>query len=120
MTARYFSFVMGEVFPADDPVAEWVITLALAMNDLTLVNAMSEKDEDQPDRSFYWARLALSHFAEAALFLEASREVPAVKSFVASLAPEALKHHAACLTAFDQRRDVLCGTPSARSATGRR
>jgi hypothetical protein len=31
---RYLALQMSEVFPEDDPLSEWLITLALAMNGL--------------------------------------------------------------------------------------
>jgi hypothetical protein len=47
---RYLAFQMSEVFPEDDPLSEWLITLALAMNDLALVHVRLDEDPEEPDR----------------------------------------------------------------------
>jgi len=58
---------MGEVLPNADPLSEWLVTLAVAMNDLTLVHVRLDEDQNNPELAFYWNRLAISHFTEAAL-----------------------------------------------------
>jgi hypothetical protein len=80
---------MSDVFPEDDPLSEWLITLALAMNDLALVHVRLDEDQEEPNRAFYWNRLAVSHFTEAALFLRDTADVPELRAFVESLGDEA-------------------------------
>ncbi len=112
---RYVAFQVAEVFPEDDPLSEWLITLALAMNDLALVHVRLDEDQDEPDRAFYWHRLALSHFTEAALFLHdtvhdtvhETAAVPEVKAFVESLSEEARAKCDACLAIFCECRNKL-------------
>ncbi len=104
---RHFAFQVAEVFPEDDPLSEWLITLALAMNDLVLVHVRLVEDQDEPDKAFYWNRLALSHFTEAALFLHNTADVTEVKVFVESLGDEAQAKYDACLTFFSECRDKL-------------
>ncbi len=104
---RYVAFQVAEVFPEDDPLSEWIITLALAMNDLALVHVRLDEDQDEPDRAFYWHRLALSHFTEAALFLHDTAAVPEVKAFVKSLGDEARAKYDACLAIFHECRGKL-------------
>jgi hypothetical protein len=102
--------VFGDAFPPDDQLSEWLVTLALAMNDLSLVHDRLEVDQDKPERAFYWNRVALSHFTEAALFLYDTREIPEVKDFVGSLDEEARRKYDECLTVFSERRARLFDT----------
>lgn len=107
---RYLAFPMRDVFPEDDPLSEWLITLALAMNDLALVHVRLDEDQDAPDRAFYWNRLAVSHFTEAGLFLHDTADVPEVKAFVESLGGEARAKYDGCRTVFRECRSKLFST----------
>src|SRR5262249_47397644 len=49
---------------------------------------------------FYWLRLAIAHFYEAAQFLDETSEIPEVKAFVARLPAEAQQHYATCLEKY--------------------
>ena len=106
----YFAFAMVEAFPEDDPLSEWLITLALAMNDLSLVHVHLEDDQDEPERALYWQRLAISHFTEAALFLHETREVPEVSAFIQSLDAQKRANYEQCLAVFEERRAQLFNT----------
>lgn len=101
---------MGEVFPENDPLSEWLITLALAMNDLALVHVRLDEDQDHPERAFYWNRLAVSHFTEAAFFLSNTAEVDKIREFVDSLGDEAQAKHRECLAVFTECRRRLFAT----------
>jgi len=107
---RYLAFQMSEVFPEDDPLSEWLITLALAMNDLALVHVRLDEDQEEPDRAFYWNRLAVSHFTEAALFLRDTADVPEVRAFVESIGDEARTKYDECLAIFHECRGKLFST----------
>jgi hypothetical protein len=107
---RYLAFQMSEVFPEDDPLSEWLITPALAMNDLALVHVRLDEDPEEPDRAFYWNRLAVSHFTEAALFLRDTADVPEVRAFVESLGDEARTKYDECLAIFHEYRGKLFST----------
>jgi hypothetical protein len=104
---RYFAFPMGDVFPQDDPLSEWLVTLAIAMNDLALVHVKLDEDQDNPDRAFYWNRLAISHFTEAGLFLHQTAGIDEVSTFVTSLPTAAKDAYTECRTAFDDCRGRL-------------
>jgi hypothetical protein len=93
-------FVFGEVFPPDDLLGEWVATLAVAFNDLALVHDRIEADHQIPHRFFYWLRLAIAHFYEAAKYLDATADVDQDKRFVATLPTEAQEQYATCLGRF--------------------
>lgn len=97
-------FVFGVVFPPDDLLAEWVATLALAFNDLALVHDRIEADHEIPHRFFYWLRLAIAHFYEAAKYLDESAEVDEVKSFVATLPTDAQERYETCLERYREQQ----------------
>jgi hypothetical protein len=84
-----------------------LVTLAVAMNDLTLVHVRLEHDQDEPDKHFYWNRLALSHFTEAALFLHNTVDIVEVRAFVESLSGDAREKLADCLAIFNEYRGRL-------------
>ena len=71
-------FKFGEVLPPDDVLAEWVATLALAFNDLSLVRVQMGEDEGPKHRWLYWFRLGIAHFAEAASYLRKTSEIPEI------------------------------------------
>lgn len=43
---RYFAFLMGDTFPHNDLLSEWLVTLAVAMNDLALVHVKLDEDQE--------------------------------------------------------------------------
>jgi hypothetical protein len=106
----HLAFRVAEVFPANDPLSEWLVTIALAMNDLTVVHDRLEEDQDEPHKAFYWQRLALSHFTEAALFLHDTANVAGVTAFVESLGAEARARYDECQAVFEERRGQLFDT----------
>jgi hypothetical protein len=77
------------------------------MNDLALVHVRLDEDPEEPDRAFYWNRLAVSHFTEAALFLRDTADVPEFKAFVESLGDEARTKYDKCLAIFHEYRGKL-------------
>lgn len=97
-------FAFGRVFPPDDLLSEWVATLALAFNDLALVHDRIEADAETPHRFFYWLRLAIAHFYEAAKYLDDTAEVDEVKAFVATLPADAQKHYETCLEQYKEQQ----------------
>jgi hypothetical protein len=91
---------MGLVFPADDLLSEWTATLAVAFNDISLVHEQLESDHETPHKFFYWLRLAIAHFFEAAQYLDATSDIDEVKSFVSTLSAEAQGNYEACLAGY--------------------
>lgn len=104
---RHFAFPVGEVYPADDPLSEWLVTLSVAMNDLALVHVRLDEDQDEPEKAFYWNRLAISHFTEAGLFLHDTAQIAEVKTFVESLDAEPRAKYEECLAIFQELRGRL-------------
>jgi hypothetical protein len=103
---------MGDAFPADDVLAEWVATLSLAFNDLALVATRAEEDANTPFKFFYWTRLLISHFAEVGLYLHETKDVAEVKGFVDSLSETVRKNYESALAAFEARQAELHGIRS--------
>ena len=115
---RYFAFPMGQMFQSGDPLAEWLVTLALAMNDLTVVHV--RLDEDQTTLNSPSTGIDLrSHFTEAALFLGGTADLEQVASFMDSLPPAAREKYTECLAARpvrDALRDLADERGVIRSA----
>jgi len=100
-------FRFEQVFPADDVLAEWVATLALAFNDLSLVRMQMGKDEEPKHRWLYWFRLGIAHFAEAASYLRDTSEIPEIAEFIASLPEDIREHHRKCLECYTKHEKVI-------------
>jgi hypothetical protein len=98
--SRRIGFAFGMVFPPDDLLSEWLATLSLAFNDLALVHEQIEIDRETPHKYFYWLRLAIAHFFEAAKYLDETAEIGEVKAFVATLSEEAQEQYQACLDRY--------------------
>ena len=81
------------MFPADDPVARFVITVAMFANDLFRSTAMFGRLEDSNiedmGRRLMLVRYQASLFHEVVTFIRDARRVPAVDTFVLSLEAEA-------------------------------
>ncbi len=81
-------FTIGEAFPADSPVARFIVAVAQAMNDNLLANSLFVGAK-RPYEHIYFFNLACSHLYEAAETLrQAHREWQEVQDFVASLDAE--------------------------------
>jgi hypothetical protein len=80
-------FRIGDAFPADDPLARFVVAVAQAVNDNELSNRLLIEAKDY-ERLYFFA-LASSHLYEAAeTFRQAHREWRDVEAFIATLKPE--------------------------------
>jgi hypothetical protein len=95
------------MFPADDVLAEWAATLALAFNDVSLVRIQMIEDDSVPYRWLYWLRLGVAHFAEAASYIRDTSELPEVAAFIGSLPDEVQAHHAECLARYSEHETVI-------------
>jgi hypothetical protein len=85
----------------------WVVTLALAYNDLVLLRERLLADQVTEHRWFYWLRLMIGHFAEAATYLRDSSQVPEITAFIESL-PDAVKEHRhACLEHYERLEEPI-------------
>ena len=86
-------FRIGDVFPADDPVARFVITFAMFANDLFRSTAMFGRLDDETiedmGRRLMLVRYQASLFHEVVTFIRDARRVPAVEAFVVSLEADA-------------------------------
>jgi hypothetical protein len=87
-------FKIRDAFPADDQLARWATVLAMAFNDLLVVNRwlypkLKGETASTPDEIFYLGRTAAAHLFEAATFLRKSDRMQAVNAFVATLDEEA-------------------------------
>jgi hypothetical protein len=78
-------FQIGEAFPADSPLARFVVAVAQAMNDSDLANSLFVKAAKDYERIYFFS-LASSQLYEAAEMLyQAHREWEEVRGFAACL-----------------------------------
>lgn len=99
---------IGEVFPQDDLVGEWIATLALAFNDIAYVHRHLDETYEKPAYEyFYFLRLAIGHFNEAAAHLDRSEKLSEVEAYVASLDREAQELYADCLRRYRSQTSVI-------------
>src|SRR5205085_3881923 len=79
------SFTIGEVFPADDPVARFVTVAAMNTNDLTRLQLLTLEHEEGGMRLFL-VRVNAALLWEIATFIAESRDAsPDVSAFLAAL-----------------------------------
>lgn len=86
-SSNVFTFKIGDAFPADDPVARFLVAVAMMSNDLLrLVDWMLENEGQDTALRLFSFRIQTALFFEASTFL---RETPgrwsAVKHFVDAL-----------------------------------
>jgi SAM-dependent methyltransferase len=86
--------LVGEVFPADKPVSRFLVSMAMAHNDIE--NAMWKAGEaNESDRSdfTYWVLLVMGHFVEAADALQHWRRCSTeVREFLDALPMDGKQH----------------------------
>lgn len=81
-------FRIGDVLPADNPLARFVVAVAAMLNDSILSNALFVRSERPYERSYFFS-LSTSHLYEAAeTFYRAQRDWAEVREFVAALEAE--------------------------------
>jgi hypothetical protein len=100
-------FQFGLVFPPDDLLSEWMATLAMAFNDLSLVSSRMDVDQETSHEFFYWLRLALAHYHEAGKYLDETSSIEQVTDYVASLGEEAQSLYQSCLQNYRSRDETL-------------
>jgi len=81
LVTREVRFRIGDVFQPGDTLAEWIVTIALALNDFTLTGRLAFSSSDYGPQS-YGGRIGIAHFREAGGYLDQMESHPAVQSFV--------------------------------------
>jgi hypothetical protein len=76
---------IGEVLPADDDVARWVLVLALARNDLALTRTQLVEAFGKDRTALHWSRLLAGHLCEVAHFLRRDSNRPVIRDFARGL-----------------------------------
>ena len=83
-------FRMGDAFPADDPIALWVMNLSMALGDLRIVAEYATREEQPDYERIYFVRIFASHLREISKLLVLNyRDREEVRQFVATLPQEA-------------------------------
>ena len=65
-----FAFTMGDVFPAGDPIARYVMRLSIGLGDIRLVADQLMRDNLTDRERVYFGRLLMAHMREILLVLE--------------------------------------------------
>jgi len=101
-------FRVGDAFPADQPLARFVVVLLLALNDLLPRNERLTEDRDDelpPQERLYLARLVGSHLFELATFVDAApRQFPEIEKFLDGLPEEAQQQRRTLIAVAKGRR----------------
>ncbi len=99
-TSGRLVFNIGEAFPADSPVAVFLVVVSTALNDLlTVTKWLVGGDQDQPFQNdvsdvehLYLLRLSSAHLQELRRSIRVARNDADVEEFVSSL-PESTRWH---------------------------
>lgn len=91
------SFPMGVVLPADDPVAQWIVNLGRASNDLLIANRRLNEGfrlDTPAEEHFYDIRAIATHSWELVKFIDESRrDHLEIASFMANLDPQKVEDY---------------------------
>jgi len=89
-------------------LSEWTATLALAFNDLAYVHRQFDETYSRPVfEYFYFLRVALGHFNEAAAYLDRTAAIPEVAAYAASLGTKERELYADCLRRYRSRESLI-------------
>jgi hypothetical protein len=87
---RGIGFKIGDVFPADDPIARWATVLGMAANNTVYLNVRMIEGDLPPELNLYYFRLVAAHFFEAVMWLKrTSKTWPEVRELIESLDDQA-------------------------------
>jgi hypothetical protein len=90
-------FAVGAALPPDQPLAQWIVNVARALNDLLLANERLRVgfEEGTPAyEHFYDIRAIATHAWELDKFLrESERDSDQVRDFIAAMPEEAVRHY---------------------------
>jgi hypothetical protein len=98
-------FNFGEVLPTDDPLALWVVRLAMIHNDLVFANKALMDAAADPSQSFerlFWWRYSIAAYHEAMTLFSEEKGVSEVSAFVAELSEEARDLHDEAVGIFQE------------------
>ena len=82
--------LMRDTFPADEPLSRFLVSMAMARNDIehAMWKAAKANKDGRPEFD-YWVRVVMGHFLEAADALEQWRNrSPEVRDFLKRLSPD--------------------------------
>lgn len=94
---KRLTFRIGDVFPANDPVARWLTVVQMQLNDSVFTNTrlIEGLQGDAPAwQNAYFARLTAANLFEAGSFLaDSQKRFPEIKDFVAGVPREVQAQH---------------------------
>ena len=90
------NFRIGDVFPHEDVVSQFLTGLCMVVNDVTLtmrqMDRIRDTREGQSGVNTYYLYLTCAYYREAAHFLELGLKNAEVTSFLADLSPDGRDH----------------------------
>jgi hypothetical protein len=87
-------FCIGEVFPANDELAQWVMSLSIALGDLRVAAVYAVREEQPEYERNYFVRMLVSHMRELVKVLVVAVEKREVlRDFVDRLPPKIRAHY---------------------------
>ena len=107
-------FVIGQAFPANDPVARFLTVVAMMSNDwLRLIRQMEQIDDNDPDAAglgvMSFRQQAALHFEAATFIAQARSRFPEVTDFIRSLGQEGQEECERIAGGIDPRSDWYLG-----------
>lgn len=87
-------FCIGEVFPANDELAQWVMSLSIALGDLRLAADYARRKDQTDYERAYFVRMLASHMRELVKVLTVAVDSrPALRDFVDNTMSAAARAH---------------------------
>lgn len=94
---KEIKFIMKEIFPPDDNLAIWILTLSRIYNDLIIVNSrmvdLYEKNIYSESEMIYFSRLGFSHYREALKFINLYKNKSEIRDFLSNLDKELINKY---------------------------
>lgn len=103
------TFKMGDVFPPDDVLGQWIAMIGIAVNDIMTANTSMIKEHDVSGdavspRALYFSRIAFAHLYEIGKRLKRGEKIPEIKQFLAKLPLEVQE---SCRRVIDACKEIL-------------
>ena len=110
------NFRIGDVFPPDDAVSQFLTGLCLVVNDVTLVMRHMDRIKETPEGksriNTYYLYLTCAYYREAARFLQMWLDNEEVEEFLRSLTPAGQDHLNTVRSSFTPVGRLVCAAQS--------
>lgn len=94
---KEIKFIMKEMFPPDEPLAIWILTLSRIYNDLKHANSYMvnsyENESYSESEMIYFARLGFAHYREAVKIIDSYKDKSEIRNFMSNLDKEIVEKY---------------------------